>query len=140
LIDRQRDGTTPVRPGEWRRNRAASQPAEAGPTTLPPMTDEERKDVEKFLKDNAPKRYEKAQDLQDDRQKRILEAARTQYRALQRLKEQDPQMYDIRIKRLPIMDDIFALGWDLRHGDAKSSETTRQKVRERLRQLIDSRA
>jgi len=134
-----------MRPGEWRRGggggapTAASQPSESGPTTLPAMTEEEHKRVEEFLKKNAPQRYAKIQDLSEERQKKVIDAARLQYRGLERLKNDDPQLYEIRIKRLPIMDDLFALGWDLRHGESKTADATKQKVRQRVRDLIDSR-
>jgi hypothetical protein len=101
------------------------------------MTDEERKEIEAFFQKGAPKRFEKYQDVPEERKQKLLQAVRGQYRMLQRMKEDDPEIYAIRMKRMPIEDEMFSLGWDLRHGDAK--DDTRQKLRGKIREFLASK-
>src|SRR4051812_46190452 len=77
------------------------------------LTDAERTEVEEFFKSKSPKRYEKYDQLSDERKQKLLEAVGGQYRMLQRLQKDDPEMYQVRVSRLPIEDEMFALAWEL---------------------------
>lgn len=141
--DARPDG--PFRRGnEWRRdtlkgpnaNVGGGGGAGAGGGLFGPMTDDEKGEIEKFMKSYSPRRWEKFQDVPDERKDKILSNIRTQYHWMQRLKDEDPKIYDIRLKRLPIEDDMFALGWELHHGEPKAPDELRKKLREKVRQFV----
>src|SRR5439155_22967679 len=109
-------------------------PGNGGGQNLGPIGEDEMGQIETFMKAYSPKRWEKLQqDVPEDRRKRILDNIRMQYRWMERLKEEDPTIYDIRIKRLPVEDEMFEIGWELHHGDPKSPPDLRKRLREQVR-------
>ena len=112
--------------------------AVSGAPVSGPMTDEERADIEQFMKAYSPKRWDKLQDIPDTRRDKILLNIRNQYAWMQRLKTEDPTIYDIRIKRIPIEDEMFALGWELHHSDSKSPQDLRNRLREQVRLFVSN--
>lgn len=130
--DRQRsnrpDGQ--ARPsGSWREHAATTKPSA-----------EEWEDVDAFMDENSPKRWAKFRDMPEGRREKLKPFFNQRYRMLQDLKQNDSAMYDVRIKRLKIEDDIFSLGWDLKNtrSDA-SADSTRAELKKRVRALADSR-
>jgi hypothetical protein len=103
-----------------------------------PMSEEERAQIEQFMRAYSPKRWEKFQDVPDDRKDKILNFIRTQYHWMERLKEEDPKIYDIRIKRVPIEDEMFAIGWEIHHSDSKSVPELRKRLREQVRLFVSN--
>ncbi len=131
-----RRSESPLRRGmDFRRGLGVTPGGGAG--QLPPMTDEEKTEIEQFMKSYSPRRWEKFQDVPEDRRDKILSNIRAQYRWMKRLKEEDAEIYDIRIKRLPIEDEMFALGWEMRQ-EAHPTEATRKKLRDQVRLFVDN--
>lgn len=120
---------------EWRRGLGSTPGSGAG--QLPPMTDEEKTEIEQFMKSYSPRRWEKFQDVPEDRKDKILSNIRAQYRWMKRLKDEDAEIYDIRIKRLPIEDEMFALGWEMRQ-ESRATEATRKKLKDQVRLFVDN--
>jgi hypothetical protein len=58
---------------------------------------------------------------------------------LQDLKEQDPELYQIRVARMPIEDKVFELGWRLTRKLTDNPKETKDQLRAQLRLLIKSR-
>lgn len=141
IIDR-RSGNEPgqgAREGGWRRGdapRAAA--AAASAAAAPPLTEEERREIEQFIRTHSPRRWQKLSDVADERKQRFVEVARPRYRMLQRLRQDDPELYDIRMKRLPIEDSMFALGWELKRDDPKNEASVRQQLSQQIRLFVDS--
>src|SRR5437763_460721 len=118
------DGSRPdgMRPGDamrrrewWRENGPG---AGAAPTTRS-ISPEEWQDIERFMTTRSPKRWAKFNEMPDDERKQRLGGfVVVRYRAMQELKQNDPAMFDIRLRRLPIEDEIFELGWQLNHEPA----------------------
>jgi hypothetical protein len=123
------------RPNQYWRDRAAA--------TTKPSADE-LSEVDDFMKENSPKRWGKIQDMPDKRKDNIMQFVVQRYRMLQDLKRNDEDMYNLRVKRLKIEDEIFDLGWDLKNsknGDQNNAqlESTRKELRKTVRALVDNR-
>ena len=128
---------------EWRRSGGGPGVlGEPRPENFAEPTAEEWKDIEAFMKIHSPKRLEHLDDIGDDRQQNVKNMFAARYRALNELKDQDPEMYQIRLARMPIEDKVFELGWKLAHNrgvkDFKPDDT-RAELRTQLRELIKSR-
>ncbi len=127
------DGQRP--PGNWRDRYS-------GVTTKP--TSEELREVDEFMNENSPKRWSKIKDMPDDRKSKLNGYVVQRYRMLQDLKQNEPAMYDLRVKRLKIEDEIFSLGWDLKNNKNEKSENfsadaTKKELKKKVRALADSR-
>jgi hypothetical protein len=146
-----RDGRSPFRgrfdgrPGdgarqrmEWRRGGLPNEPR---PENFTEPTAEEWKEIEAFMKANSPERLQHLEDISEDRQQSVKNMFAARYRALQELKEQDPEMYQIRVARMPIEDKAFELSWKLTHNRGKVAKTddTKAQLRTQLRLLVTSR-
>jgi hypothetical protein len=100
------------------------------------LTDQERDEVMRFMEKYSPKRTQRLKDVPEKRQEPIVRRISAQYRALQRIKEEDPQIYELRLKRLPLEDEMFELGWQLKHDDANTTRATDEQLRSRLREQV----
>src|SRR5262245_57046071 len=117
------------RPPGWRRD--------GGPTTRP-INDDDRRAVDAFMQKNSPKRFARIQDRPDMRKEKLYEFLAFRLRMLDNLKQNEPGIYDLQMKRMPIEDEIFDLGWQLRH-DADNPDELRKKLRQQVRAMMDSR-
>ena len=117
----------------WREGGGAG----GGPATRP-ISEADWQEITQFMKQYSPKRWAKLTDLPEERQGRLKSFVADRYRMMQQMKQNDPAMFDLRLKRLPIEDEIFALGWDLNH-KPDDADATRKKLREQVRMLIESR-
>jgi hypothetical protein len=95
-------------------------------------------EIATFMKTHSPKRWQRFQDLGSERREKLFHSIRQQYHWMQRLKEDDRQIYDLRLKRLPIEDAMFDLSWQLRHADAKDEAELRAQLRQQVRAFLDS--
>jgi hypothetical protein len=128
-------GTAPVPPWEERRTYPRSPvPGEGmrpgwsrqnSPMTRP-VGNEEWVYVDRFMNTHSPNRWAKFREMPDDSRKDRLRAfVANRYRAMQELKQNDPTLFDMRLKRLKIEDQIFDLGWRINHdGETGPSTTT----------------
>ena len=123
------DGQRPA--GYWRDRSTA---------TSKPSSDEQR-EVDDFMSENSPKRWAKIKDMPDNRRDKLMGFVVQRYRMLEDLQKNDPAMYDLRVKRLKIEDEIFALGWDLKNNKSEnfSADTAKKELRKKVRALYDSR-
>jgi hypothetical protein len=128
------DGMRP--PMEWRRRGGDGMRAD-----YPEPTQEEWNEAEAFMKSHSPERLARLEEIGDDeRQQNVRHMFWQRYRALQELKEQDPELYQIRLARMPVEDKVFELSWRLRHKQRDSKpEETKSQLRAQFRLLIKSR-
>jgi hypothetical protein len=134
MLERRGD-QQPQRP--WRERLGSYDPS-AG---TGPLTEQEVVEIRQFMETHSPRRMRRLEDVPRERQGDIYDRIRAQYHAMQRLKEQDPQIYELRLKRLPIEDEMFALGWRLKHDeelDGKTAQELRAKLREQMRQFVEN--
>lgn len=105
-----------------------------------PVTNEEQAEVEKFMSTYSPKRWEKSKSIRPDKKNDLLRLMRNQMRSLQRMKLEDPKIYELRLQRLPLEDDIFSLGWQVKHPTegGESEEQLRAKLRQKIREFVDN--
>src|SRR5439155_23203907 len=86
------EGMPPMRAGEWRRGLN-------NPAATRPIGPEEMQDIDHFMKLWSPKRWARLKEMPEDRQERLRGFVAARYRALQALKQNDREMYDIRLGR-----------------------------------------
>jgi len=131
------EGGGPMRPpgGWWR--------GDNNPMNRP-VSAEEWVYVDRFMKNFSPIRWIKFNDLpENDKKQKLKNAIAVRYRAMQELKGNDSGLYDLRLKRLRVEDEIFDVGWKLNHPDAAKSPTTApttqptpEEMRSHLRELV----
>ena len=104
-------------------------------------TPEEWKEIEAFMKKHSPERWTRLEEVGDDqRQQGVRNMFAARYRALQELKQQDPEMYQIRIARMPIEDKAFDLSWKLTHARPNEpQDENKAKLRVQLGLLVKSK-
>ena len=107
-----------------------------------PLSSQEKEEVRSFMQRYSPERLRRLEDVPDQRQTGIYKRIAAQYRSIERMKEEDPEIYQLRLKRLPIEDAMFSLGWQLKRSDDAttkvSTEELRSKLREQVRLFVDS--
>jgi hypothetical protein len=114
--------------GEWRRDNFAEPGAD------------EWEEIKLFMKSHSPERLGRLDEIGDDnRQQAVRNMFAARYRMLQELKERDPELYDIRLKRLPVEDKAFELSWRLMRKQADNPEEARKQLRAQLRELVKNR-
>jgi hypothetical protein len=103
-------------------------------------TPEEWNEIEAFMKKHSPERLARLEEIGDEeRQQNVKNMFAARYRAMQKLKEQDPELYEIRVARMPVEDKVFELGWRLTHKQSEKPDETRSQLRAQLRLLVKSR-
>lgn len=126
------DGMRPR--GEWRRGDFANPVGPGEPS------EEEWKEITAFMKAHSPKRLERIDEIGDEqRQQGVRNMFAARYRAMQDLKERDPDLYKVRLERLPIEDEVFTLSWELAHSKTDKGDAERDKLRQLMRRLVKSR-
>jgi hypothetical protein len=105
-----------------------------------PVAPETWTKVSAFMKINSPRRFELfQQDVTDQAHKeRLKQSMAARYKWLEDLKARDPALYELRVKRITIEDQIFGLGYDLRHGEGEASKI-HDKLRAQVSSLFDNR-
>jgi hypothetical protein len=126
------DGTRwPGGRGEWRRG-------DARPEYFAPPTTDEWAKIEAFMKSHSPERLKRLEEIGDDeRQQGVRSMFAARYRTMQDLKDRDPEIYQIRLARMPVEDQVFDLGWKVKH--KQSTKADEDQLRAQLRVLIKSR-
>lgn len=123
------DGMRPSRM-EWRRG-------DTRPEHFNQPTEQEWKEIEAFMKSHSPERLQRLDELGDEeRQQSVRTMFAARYRAMQELKERDPELYQIRLARMPIEDKVFELSWRLRQQQMEKADETRREIRKNLRLLV----
>ena len=121
------------RMGEWRRG------SDFRPENFSEPTPEEWKEIEAFMASNSPERFKRLEDIGDDqRQQNVRNMFAARYRMLQDLKERDPEIYQIRLARMPIEDKVFELGWRLSRRQTEKPDEIKSQLRAQFRLLLKS--
>jgi len=129
--DARGDGMRPPRM-EWRRG-------DMRPEDFTEPTPEEWKEIEAFMKTHSPERLQRLEDIGDDqRQQGVRNMFAARYRLLQDLKERDPEIYQIRLARMPIEDKATELGWKLMRRQSDKPDDTKSQFRAQIRLLLKS--
>lgn len=146
-----------VRDGDGRDLRAPGQgpgfgsdrgPGGPGPGGGPPMleprpapietpTAEEWERCEAFSKEYGPKRWAILQTLDEDRQQYIRGMIFWRYRNLERLKNTDPDMYQIHLKRFGIEDEIFGIRFPIRQEQRYPTQEEMSRMKEKAAAWVD---
>ncbi len=110
------------------------------PANNEPLTAEERTAAEKFMETNSPKRWEKLKGIREERKDRILTLVRNQMRMLDRLKTDDPKIYDLRMSRMQIEDEMFSLVWKLKHDkdNTADKDALRASLHDEVQKFVDN--
>ncbi|HEX8524992.1 MAG TPA: hypothetical protein VF669_22265 [Tepidisphaeraceae bacterium] len=103
-----------------------------------PPNDEEWKTIVSFWKDNSPRRTEAFTKLPQDRQNNLKLLMTRRYRMLDIMRSNDPQLFELRLKRLKYEDDIFGLTRDLKNSPSDTEPQIRQKLKESIAALVDT--
>src|SRR5437588_8463342 len=90
------------------------------------------------MSENSPQRFKVLQQLGKDnpRYQRIKDFTYFRFRMLQNFKADDPALYQLRVNRLRIEDDIFGLVKDTKPDEQLANET-KDKLREKIGALVD---
>ncbi len=99
-------------------------------------TEDEWADISRFMQQNCPRRWDAYQALHPNQQGRLKMVMANSYWTLQRLQRSDPQIYDLRMQRLPIEDEIFGLAHDMKASDGPK-EAMRAQMAKRLAEWFD---
>ena len=119
--------------GEWSRG-------EMRADLLDEPSPEEWEEIKAFMKSHSPERLARLEEIGDEgRQAGVKKMFAARYRTMQALKERDPELYQIRLKRMPVEDKAFELSWRLMRKQVNNPEETRKQLRAQLRELVKSR-
>ena len=100
-------------------------------------TAEEWDRCEAFSKEYGPKRWAILQSLDEDRQQYIRGMVFWRFRNLERLKNSDPEMYQIHLKRFTIDDEIFGIRFPIRQELRAPTQEEMSRLKEKATALID---
>ena len=121
---------TPVNPPPWWIRGRGMGPGPGGVRDR-----EDWSEVEAFMKQYSPRRWEMYQKLPPERQQQIQITVYRRYRLMQWFKSSDSEVYELQKTRWILGDEIFALSQELKSRSA--NEQTRQKLREKIGQFVD---
>lgn len=120
-----------ARPGWWRGDRMGA------PTTRQ-LTPEEVAEIETFMQKHSPKRFERFLGLPERRREGLLFFLAVRYRQLQEMKQNDPDVFALRMARMTIEDEVFDLGWRLNHDSPADKSELEARLRQQVRLLMQS--
>jgi hypothetical protein len=106
-----------------------------GPFEAP--TAEEWDRCEAFSKEYGPKRWAILQTLDEERQQYIRGMVFWRFRNLERLKNSDPDMYQIHLKRFGIDDEIFGIRFPIRQELRAPTQEEMSKLKDKATAWID---
>ncbi|GEM_PF-4822185 len=101
----------------------------AGGRAAEKLSDEDMQEVMAFMREHSPNRVKATESLPEDSAARrgVMAFVEARYRALQAVKDEDAQLYDLGVKQVEIEDDLYGL--------LASAPTVadREKIRDRIR-------
>ena len=136
MFDRRPDG----RPAReiWRERLGNFDPSRSGS----PLSEQEKGEISNVMRTYSPERFRRLDEVPgEERKDKIFDSIAAQYRMLQRMKHEDPEIYDLRLKRLPIEDKMFELRWKLNHdnpNDNVDPRELRKVLREQLGLFVEN--
>lgn len=132
IPDRQGDGRDRWG-GEWRREYRGLRPWEE-------ISDEKWAAVERFMKAHSPERLKRLDEVPDERREMIRRSIVRRFDSMQQAREREPKMYELRLKRMRIEDEIFTLGLKLKElVKPDAVEKTRKELRAQVKALLENR-
>ena len=129
------------RSGEWRRGDGRGD----GPGSIDfdEPSDEEWKEIAAFMEKHSPERLKRLDEIGDEqRQQSVKNMFAARYRAMKDLEQRDPQLHELRLERMKVEDEVFALGWDLardRFDKPEERDKLVTELRPHLRKLVRNR-
>ena len=96
-------------------------------------------EVERFMRENSPQRMKRLEEVPEERRENLRRFMIRRFDSIQQNKEQDPSLYEIRVKRLKIEDDIFTLGLEFKDADKGDAQAIRAKLRGKVKDLVENR-
>jgi hypothetical protein len=101
-------------------------------------SDKEWADIQQFMKENSPRRWNAyINDLSDEQQGNLKRTIIRRYFALQLLKSSQPKMYQARLERMRVEDDVFGLRRDLKEAAPTEKGKIEAKLKSKLGKLVD---
>lgn len=112
------------------------------PMLQPPPTSQERDEVIEFFRANTKTRMQMFDQLPEGRsaKNRMLQMMTERYRRLQRIKTDDPAVYDLMLSQMVLQDEALGLLRKQRppnQEDGANKEEREQELRQKVRQLVD---
>jgi hypothetical protein len=136
--------TMPVPGGDRfgpRRERDGGQRPPPSAPMQPPPTTQERDEVIEFFRTNMKTRMFAFDQMPEGRpaKNRMLQMMTERYRRLQRIKADDPVVYDLMVSQMSLQDDALSIMRDQRNPniDAAKRDELEQQLRDKVKQLID---
>ena len=112
------------RVGGWRGRRA-----------WPP--DDEWNQVESFLKRNSPRRWKMFEHLPKEDKLPLKASMYMRWKGLEALREEDARLYELRVRRMGLEDDLGGLSFELRKTRTPAAEdAARRKLRDKAAELV----
>jgi hypothetical protein len=99
------------------------------------ISPEEWEAVAAFTRQHSPQRWKSFMELPEDKQERVRRAMHWRFLQVERLKEQQPELFDLQVRRLAIEDQIFPLALQIRRAEGEETPGT-QAAREELRKQV----
>ena len=130
--DRGGDGRERGGP-EWRREYRGMRPWEE-------ITDEKWAAVERFMKAHSPERLRRLDEVPEDRREMVRRSIVRRFDSLQQTQEREPEMYDLRVERMRLEDEIFTMALKLKEVVKPDAvEKTRKELRTKVKALLENR-
>ena len=98
-------------------------------------TPEDWEEVSAFTQKFSPKRWAMFMQLPEPKRGDVRRFMYWRYKQVTRLRDDDPEMFDLHTRRLTIEDAIFPLAWTIRRADGEETEEV-TKAREELRKHV----
>jgi hypothetical protein len=102
------------------------------------ISEEKWAEVERFMKEHSPRRIRRFEDVPEERKERLRQFMTRRFDGIQQSRVQDPTLYELRVKRIEIEDEIFDLGLELKDAERGESQATRAKLRAKLKELVEN--
>jgi hypothetical protein len=77
-----------------------------------PATEKDIEEARIFMRENAPNRWQAVESLPDEGsslRRNVMGFVVARYRMLQGMKEEDPKLYDIKVKQLRVEDELYGM-------------------------------
>ena len=137
MMDRRGEFSPGPRIAERIRERLGN--PEAGRGAWPPPTEDERNEIANFMQTYSPERWKRFnEEVPEERKEAVFQAIRARYNLLKRMKQDEPQFHELRLKRLRIEDQVFSLAWNLKREEPRDSDDVRRRLREQLRLFVEN--
>jgi hypothetical protein len=91
------------------------------------------------MKENSPKRWKMYQNAPETHQARLRGLIYAAWKNLDRIKNDDKDLYALRLRRLPVEDDIFGISAEIKRGGERASPELRKQLEAKVGEFVDLR-